>query len=95
MGITHLNIGTGEDITISEIANLIESITGFKGKIEYDKTKTDGMVKKQLNVSRIYSLDWKHKTILKSGIHKTPEFFSINNTFYILNNIILPATVNL
>jgi GDP-L-fucose synthase len=73
--ITHINIGTGEDITIAELASLIADITGFKGGMVYDSSKPDGTPRKLLDVSRINSLGWKAKTDLKSGIQKTYEWY--------------------
>ena len=74
-GITHLNIGTGKDISISELASVISKIVGYKGEIEYDKTKPDGTPRKLMDVSRINKLGWRYKTELKDGIKKTYEWF--------------------
>lgn len=74
-GITHLNVGTGEDLMISELATLVAQITGFKGKIEYDTTKPDGTPRKIMDVSRINNLGWKHKTSLEEGIKLTYEWY--------------------
>lgn len=77
-GISHLNIGTGEDITISELAELIKKIIGYQGEIIYDTTKPDGTPRKLLDVTRINNLGWKHKTSLEEGIKKTYEWFISN-----------------
>jgi len=74
-GITHLNIGTGKDISITELAKLVAEIIGFKGKIVHDATKPDGTPRKLLDVSRINSHGWNYKTELREGIIKTYEFF--------------------
>jgi GDP-L-fucose synthase len=74
-GISHLNIGSGEDLSIIELANLIADITGFKGNIKYDSTKPDGTPRKLMDVSRINSLGWKYKTGLRAGIEKTYEWY--------------------
>jgi GDP-L-fucose synthase len=74
-GISHLNIGTGKDISIDVLAKLIAEIVGFKGNIIHDSTKPDGTPRKLLDVSRINSLGWKYKTELRDGIEKTYEFF--------------------
>jgi len=74
-GISHLNIGTGKDISINELAKLIAEIIGYKGKIVHDATKPDGTPRKLLDVSRIYSLGWKYKTALREGIVQTYEFY--------------------
>ena len=79
IGITHLNIGTGKDITINDLAYMIADVVGFKGKIKYDSTKPDGTPRKLLDVTRINSLGWKYKTELKDGITKAYEHFRINN----------------
>ena len=74
-GITHLNIGSGKDISISDLAKLVAEITGFNGKIEYDSSKPDGTPRKLMDVTRINDLGWKYKTELKEGIIKTYSFF--------------------
>ena len=77
-GISQLNIGTGEDLSISELATLISSIEGFTGEIEYDSSKPDGTPRKLMDVSRINKLGWKHKTPLREGIQKTYDWFLQN-----------------
>ena len=74
-GITHLNIGTGEDISIAGLASAISDIIGYRGEIVYDATKPDGTPRKLMDVSRINELGWKHKTGLKDGIEKTYNWF--------------------
>ena len=74
-GITHLNVGSGKDITIADLAKLISEIIGFNGKIEYDSTKPDGTPRKLMDVSRINSLGWKSKTELKEGLSNAYNFF--------------------
>jgi GDP-L-fucose synthase len=74
-GITQINIGMGEDLTISELAGLIAEVVGFKGKIIYDSSKPDGTPRKLMDVSRINNLGWKAKTDLKSGIQKTYQWY--------------------
>jgi GDP-L-fucose synthase len=74
-GISHLNIGTGKDISIIDLAKLIAEIVGFKGSIIHDSAKPDGTPRKLLDVSRINSHGWKYRTELREGIIKTYEFF--------------------
>ncbi|MHB1685957.1 MAG: GDP-L-fucose synthase family protein [Ignavibacteriaceae bacterium] len=74
-GISQINIGTGEDLTINELAELISGVVGFSGKIEYDSSKPDGTPRKLMDVSRIHNLGWKHQTQLKEGIEKTYDWF--------------------
>jgi GDP-L-fucose synthase len=73
--LTHLNVGTGKDISIDGLANMISEIVGYKGSINHDISKPDGTPRKLLDVSRINSLGWKYKTELKEGISKTYDFF--------------------
>ena len=63
-----INIGSGKDMTVSEIAQLIKEVVGYEGKLVYDKTKPDGTMLKMMDVSRINSLGWKAKTELKDGL---------------------------
>jgi GDP-L-fucose synthase len=65
---THINIGTGKDLTIKELAHLVKDITGFAGKLEWDTTKPDGTMKKLLDVTKLHSLGWKETIPLKEGI---------------------------
>lgn len=74
-GITHLNAGTGKDISISDLAKLIAEITEFKGKIVYDSSKPDGTPRKLMDVTRLNNLGWKYKTELQDGITKTYNWF--------------------
>jgi GDP-L-fucose synthase len=60
-GISHINVGTGEDITIKDLALMIKDIVDFKGKIVHDLNKPDGMPKKLLDVSRLNVYGWKYK----------------------------------
>lgn len=70
-----INIGTGEDVSIQELAELIREIIGFSGKIVWDHSKPDGTPRKLLDVSKINSLGWKHKTSLKEGLAMTYEWY--------------------
>ena len=74
-GLTHINIGTGEDLTIADLAELIKKIVGFDGEIIYDSTKPDGTPRKLMDVSRLHNLGWSHKTSLEEGIKKTYTWF--------------------
>ncbi|HKI79428.1 MAG TPA: GDP-L-fucose synthase [Ignavibacteriaceae bacterium] len=77
-GISQINIGTGEDLTVNELANLISDTVGFDGKIVYDSSKPDGTPRKLMDVSRINNLGWKHQTSLKDGIEKSYKWFLEN-----------------
>ena len=76
-GITHINIGSGEEITIKDLAELIKSIVGFEGEIQWDSSKPDGTPRKLMDSSRLRSLGWKPSTPLPEGIKKAyQDFFS-------------------
>lgn len=65
-----INVGTGTDITIAELAHLIARITGFKGDIHFDSSRPDGTPRKVMDVSRINSLGWKYTVSLEEGLRK-------------------------
>lgn len=71
----HVNIGTGEDIEIRELAEIIKEIVDFEGEIVNDLSKPDGTPRKLLDVSLIHSLGWRHKTGLREGIEKIYEWY--------------------
>jgi GDP-L-fucose synthase len=66
-----INIGTGEDVTIRELAELVAGELGFAGELRFDTTKPDGTPRKLLDVSRMHALGWRAKTGLAEGIRKT------------------------
>lgn len=74
----HVNLGTGEDIEIGELANLIKEIVGYEGKIVNDLRKPDGTPRKLLDVTRLNSTGFKHKIELKEGIEKVYKWFLQN-----------------
>jgi GDP-L-fucose synthase len=76
-----VNIGTGEDITIRELADLVAEVVGYQGEIRWDTSKPDGTPRKLLDVSFLHSLGWKHKTSLKEGLRLTyQDFLKTNQT---------------
>lgn len=72
------NVGTGEDLTIKALAELIQQIVGHQGEIEWDSDKPDGTPRKLMDVSKMHNLGWKHKVELKEGIQRTYQWF-LNN----------------
>lgn len=72
---THINIGTGEDISIRELAELIRGIVGFEGELVFDSQKPDGMMRKLLDVHRLRELGWSHKVGLKEGIKRVYAWY--------------------
>ena len=65
---THINIGTGLDLTILELADIVKTVTDFQGNLQWDSSKPDGTLKKQLDVSLLSTLDWKSTVGLRNGI---------------------------
>ncbi len=77
-GSEHINVGTGEDIIIKELAQTISRSVGFPGDIEWDKTKPNGTPRKVLDVSKIKSIGWEPKISLLEGIKKTYQWYEEN-----------------
>jgi GDP-L-fucose synthase len=71
-----VNVGTGEDVSIKELAELVRGAVGYEGDIVWDTEKPDGTPRKLLDVSKIHSLGWKHSIELKDGIARTYAWFS-------------------
>ena len=69
------NVGTGEDLTIKELAKTIQKITGHQGEIIWDSSKPDGTPRKLMDISKMHELGWKHKVNLEEGIRKTYNWF--------------------
>jgi GDP-L-fucose synthase len=66
-----INVGTGTDVTIRELTEMVAQATGYKGRVSWDATKPDGTPRKLLDVSRMSALGWKARTGLKAGIEAT------------------------
>lgn len=75
---SHINIGSGEDVTIKDLATSIAMATGFTGEIKWDATKPDGTPRKVMDVSRIKVLGWKPEISLQDGIAQTVEWYQAN-----------------
>ncbi len=73
-----VNIGTGIDVTIKELAETVKEIVGFSGVIQWDRTRPDGTPRKLMDVSKLHSLGWKHKIELKEGISLAYQDFLTN-----------------
>jgi GDP-L-fucose synthase len=74
-----LNIGTGKDLSIKELANTVKEAVNYQGEIIYDTSKPDGAPRKLLDVSKINNLGWKYKIGLETGIRKTYEWYKNNS----------------
>lgn len=73
--LSHINVGTGVDVTIAELARVIADVTGFRGHIGFDSTKPDGTPRKLMDVSRLGRMGWRAKTDLTTGIVETYRWF--------------------
>jgi GDP-L-fucose synthase len=73
-----VNIGTGKEISIAELAEIIKKVVGYEGIIKYDRAKPDGTPRKLLNVKKLNNLGWTYKTEIEEGLKKTYSDFLIN-----------------
>lgn len=76
--LSHINVGTGKDCTIREMAETIAKVIGYKGKILFDSSKPDGTPKKLMDVSRLKKLGWQYTIDLETGLNKTYQWFLQN-----------------
>lgn len=74
-----INIGTGEDLTIKDLALTVQKVVGFKGELKFDTTKPDGTPRKLMDVSKLHALGWKHQIELKEGLNLAYQDFLLNN----------------
>jgi len=74
----HINVGTGEDVTIKELTETIVDVVGYAGDVEWDTSKPNGTPRKLLNVDKIHKLGWKHKIGLREGIVSTYKWYMEN-----------------
>ena len=72
---THINIGTGEDVSIKELAELIKQVVGYKGDLVFNTSRPDGTLKKLTDVSKLNSFGWKHIVDLEEGIRKMYQWY--------------------
>ncbi|WP_339894646.1 GDP-L-fucose synthase [uncultured Algibacter sp.] len=75
---THINIGTGKDISIKELAETIQKIIGFQGNLLFNTEKPDGTMQKLTDVTKLNSLGWKHKIELAEGVKKIYKWYTLN-----------------
>ena len=76
----HINVGTGEDVTIKELTETIVDVIGYAGEVEWDTSKPNGTPRKLLNVDKIHKLGWKHKIGLREGIVSTYRWYLENKS---------------
>jgi GDP-L-fucose synthase len=75
---THINIGTGKEVSIRELAERIKRIVGFKGNLFFNASKPDGMIRKLTDVSKLHNLGWHHKIELEDGLHLLYKWYLAN-----------------
>jgi nucleoside-diphosphate-sugar epimerase len=76
--LSHINVGTGSDVSIADLARVIAQVTGFEGRISFDTTKPDGTPRKLLDVSRLTNMGWAASISLEEGIRQTYEWYLAN-----------------
>ena len=80
--LSHINVETGEELSIRELAETIRDVIGFDGELEFDSTKPDGTPRKLLDVSRLKELGWEYQIGLKDGLAFTYSWFLDNQDNY-------------
>ncbi|GMQ76013.1 MAG: GDP-L-fucose synthase [Gammaproteobacteria bacterium] len=73
-----INVGSGEDLSIAELAEMVKNVVGFEGRVVWDRGRADGTPRKLLDVSAMHALGWRHKTPLEEGIRLAYEDFLVN-----------------
>ena len=76
--LSHINIGTGKDITIKEMAEIMREVVGFNGELFFDKTKPDGAPRKLIDVSRLSNMGWNYSVNLREGLEITYKWYLLN-----------------
>jgi nucleoside-diphosphate-sugar epimerase len=76
--LSHINVGTGQDVTIAELARALAEVTGFNGRISFDSSRPDGAPRKLMDVSRLASMGWTASIPMHSGIASTYRWFLQN-----------------
>lgn len=74
----HINVGTGKELTISELAELIKTTVGYKGVVEWDSSKPDGTMRKLIDVSKLHDLGWHHRIEVDEGVKKLVDWYRKN-----------------
>ena len=73
--LSHINVGTGKDVTIREMAETMKQIVGYEGKLTFDTTKPDGAPRKLTDVARLTGMGWKYSTDLQDGLKKAYDWY--------------------
>lgn len=77
--LSHINVGTGKDVTIREMAETMKQVVGYEGNLTFDTTKPDGSPRKLINVSRLSNMGWKYSINLEAGLKKTYKWYLNQN----------------
>jgi GDP-L-fucose synthase len=76
--LSHINVGSGEDIAIADLARMVADITGFRGRLVFDRSKPDGTQRKLMNVGRLAAMGWRAKTVLREGVENAYHWYLEN-----------------
>lgn len=71
----HINIGTGKELTIRELSELVARAVGFQGQVKFDASKPDGTLRKLINVDKLHSLGWTHRVEIEDGVQKLFQWY--------------------
>jgi GDP-L-fucose synthase len=71
----HINIGTGKEISIRNLSQLVAGVVGYNGEIRFDATKPDGTMRKLIDVTKLNTLGWKHKIEIEEGVKRMYEWY--------------------
>ena len=71
----HINVGTGKELTIRQLSELVVKAVGFEGEVEFDASKPDGTMRKMIDVSKLHRLGWHHKIEIEEGVQKLFEWY--------------------
>ena len=71
----HINVGTGKELSIRELSELVVRAVGFEGEVYFDSNKPDGTMRKLIDVSKLHSLGWTHKVEIEDGVQKLFEWY--------------------
>jgi GDP-L-fucose synthase len=77
--LSHINIGTGKDVTIREMAKIMKEVVEYKGRLTFDTAKPDGAPRKLINISRLSNMGWRYNIDLKIGLKKTYKWYLEQN----------------
>jgi GDP-L-fucose synthase len=80
--VSHINVGSGKDVHIAELANIVQEVVGYEGRVSWDTSMPDGTPRKLLDISRLTRLGWKPRISLREGINSTYEWYLAQSELY-------------